>query len=276
MFTDHLLGKKALHYNLADFRTDRETDEGGRVEFSHTNCEVAMVAYDSEKIGLHKLLKKEKAALIPVKAAEDLDVTMARVDELASRIDLSISQAKFAKLIKGLDAFNSANGVDVESVDDQLLRLKQEKSRRAKVKLQTKLERLDKEECVDDPRAVSQERRRDRDDPFASIAGMKVRKTEGETQTIGTIIGGRKDGNMFSFTVIWDTADRAQTEHNLEEITALMAPMNDQGIVHQKIAAFQSVSIATPQVSWRRRLQVVRRDVQPEDMLVDDAGSAEL
>ena len=235
MFTDHLLGKKALHYNLADFRTDRETDEGGRVEFSHTNCEVAMVAYDSEKIGLHKLLKTEKAALIPVKAAEDLDVTMARVDELASRIDLSISQAKFAKLIKGLDAFNSANGVDVESVDDQLLRLKQEKSRRAKVKLQTKLERLDKEECVDDPRAVSQERRRDRDDPF-----------------------------------------RAQTEHNLEEITALMAPMNDQGIVHQKIAAFQSVSIATPQVSRRRRLQVVRRDVQPEDMLVDDAGSAEL
>ncbi len=276
--TDHCLGKKALHYNLADHRMERETDEGARLEMTTSNCEVIMSTQDSDRVGLQKLFKKDKAVMIPVKIGDDIDVGLARSDELASRLDFSMPESKFKKLCKLLDDFNVKEKIDPESVDDVIVRMKNDRSKRTKAKLQSKLARLEGKgtniDRVDeeDP-AVAGRRERQREDPFASIAGMKVQKVEGDTRTNGTIIGGRSDDQIASFTVVWDTPDRAQTQHNLDEITALMTPVNDQGIVHQKIEAFCAVSIATPQQQRRRRLVVRRR---PEDMAVDDDAGEDL
>ena len=68
--TTHCLGKKAWSHNLADGRSqaEREGEAGDNLQMTMQNCEVIMVSLDVEYIGFQKLLKQERAIMIPLKA----------------------------------------------------------------------------------------------------------------------------------------------------------------------------------------------------------------
>lgn len=262
--TDHMLGKKAMHYNLADQRTERECEEGQKLEFEAHSCEVTMHGWDEDWRGLQKLCMKDKALVIPVRAGQDFELSMDRARHIAQRLDFGdLSDDQFNYLVRGIDHINEQIGLRPLCVEDIIDKARADKTRKTRVRLQSKLNKLSPE---DDHKPVEQRqqqggqggrhKRHDREDNFEAISGMKVQRVDGQNQVVGTIIGGRKDetGKPF-FEVVWDIHDNPRTEHNLNEVEALLTPVNAPNIVRQKIDIFEKMTqhAVTPQPKRRAR-----------------------
>ena len=289
----HCFGKKAWPNALADQRsqTEKEGEAGEKVPMIEANCEVCLLARDSDYIGTMELMKKERACVIVVKANADYEKSSDWCDILASRIVLSqYDENKFRKLVKLLDAFCIQEKIVNCSIRQKLRRNRREKKARERARLEARMARKNDEDTgvrtlfhgdtdTDDGEVImantdvnkentspastsagstrtqsSSGSKNNRDDVCQAIIGLKMLK--GEIK--GHVVSGHK--YPVSKELVWVCRWENEADvvnHSSEEIESWLKAVNDVSLIELKmtmIRAPEMYTMHTPQ-PFKKRLQ---------------------